>query len=265
MIKFFKKWFCKKKKKAIIQSSILQKRDFSTIPFNKEKVKIIAHRGLSSVERENTIPAFIAAANRSYYGIESDVYKTSDGRYVMMHDTSTGRLANEDCSINKTPFSKLRELKIFDLDGGFRDDLFIPTLEEYIRICKRYGKTAILELKYGLSHSDIEEITDIIKSEDYLDDTIFISFTFSYLTEVRKLLPKQTIQYMVNEYSDKMFDDVLKYKFDMNICIKSLNSDIIKKLKSKKIKINCFTCDDVKQAEKLVEMGVDFITTNVLE
>ena len=35
----------------------------------KGKTLMVAHRGLSGIERENTLPAFVAAANRSYFGI----------------------------------------------------------------------------------------------------------------------------------------------------------------------------------------------------
>ena len=36
-----------------------------TIKFKKKKVKMIAHRGLSGLEKENTCAAFIAAGNRT--------------------------------------------------------------------------------------------------------------------------------------------------------------------------------------------------------
>ena len=45
----------------------------TTVQFNKGEIKMIAHRGLSGLERENTCPAFVAAGVKSYYGIETDV------------------------------------------------------------------------------------------------------------------------------------------------------------------------------------------------
>jgi glycerophosphoryl diester phosphodiesterase len=33
---------------------------------NKKNCKMIAHRGLSYIECENSMPAFVAAGNRSY-------------------------------------------------------------------------------------------------------------------------------------------------------------------------------------------------------
>ena len=38
-----------------------------TIKIDKNNVKLIAHRGVSGIERENTAAAFVAAGNRSYY------------------------------------------------------------------------------------------------------------------------------------------------------------------------------------------------------
>ena len=48
----------------------------NTIKMSTPKPLMIAHRGLSGLEKENTNAAFIAAGNRSYYGIETDVRKT---------------------------------------------------------------------------------------------------------------------------------------------------------------------------------------------
>ena len=39
-------------------------------------VKMIAHRGLSGLEAENTCAAFVAAGNREkYFGIECDIHR----------------------------------------------------------------------------------------------------------------------------------------------------------------------------------------------
>ena len=64
------------------------------------KAKMVAHRGLSGIERENTNPAFVAAGNRSYWGIETDVHKTSDGQFVIIHDETTERISAGEYNIN---------------------------------------------------------------------------------------------------------------------------------------------------------------------
>ena len=49
-----------------------------TIKINKKNVKMVAHRGLSGIETENTSSAFVAAGNRSYFGIECDIHVTKE-------------------------------------------------------------------------------------------------------------------------------------------------------------------------------------------
>ena len=80
----------------------------NTIPCHFTDVNIIAHRGVSGLETENTLPAFIAAANRSYFGIETDVHVTKDGKFILHHDDSTLRLTDKDLVIEETDFDALR-------------------------------------------------------------------------------------------------------------------------------------------------------------
>ena len=46
----------------------------NTVKIEKQNTKMVAHRGLSGLERENTCMAFVAAGNRSYWGIEVEAY-----------------------------------------------------------------------------------------------------------------------------------------------------------------------------------------------
>ena len=119
-----------------------------TIKVNAGKTLMVAHRGVSGIEKENTHAAFVAAGNRSHYGIETDVHRTIDGKYVCFHDDTTGRVAIDNMVIEESTFDTLRNLLLTDIDGKKgRTDLRIPTLQEYIQICKKYDKIAVLELK----------------------------------------------------------------------------------------------------------------------
>ena len=53
----------------------------NTIKIEKKQARMVAHRGLSGLEKENTCAAFIAAGDRSHFGIETDIRPTLDGRY----------------------------------------------------------------------------------------------------------------------------------------------------------------------------------------
>ena len=241
----------------------------NTIKINSNGVKIIAHRGLSGIERENTCPAFIAAGNRSYFGIETDVRVTKDGKFVIIHDDTTKRISLGESEINveKNDYSAVEEIVLPDLDGTTdRKDIRIPLLKEYIKICKKYEKKAVLEIKNRFQESDIEKLVEQIKELEYIENVIFISFHFRNCVDIRKLLPENEVQYLTEkEITDELIEKLLKNNIDLGIYYELLSEENIKLLHSKGIKVNCWTCDDKSAAEKLALYGVDYITSNILE
>ncbi len=238
----------------------------NTIKFNSQSTKVVAHRGLSGIEKENTNAAFIAAGNRSYYGIETDVHRTLDGKFVCFHDDTTGRVAIDNMVIEETTFDTLRKLLLTDRDGiKGREDLKIPTLKEYISTCKRYEKIAVLELKNEFEKEDIAKICDEINELDYLDNVIFISFAFNNLVKLREIYPNQKVQFLTSQYSDELPELLAKHKFDLDIYYQALNKEKIELFHNLGIEVNCWTCDDKSAAEDLSSWGIDYITSNILE
>ncbi len=239
----------------------------NTIKIDSKNVKMVAHRGLSGLEKENTCRAFIAAGNREkYYGIETDVYKTADGKYVVIHDDHTRRLAGVDMNICESTFEQVRSVVLTDHDGS-RDktDIRIPTLQEYIDICKKYGKIAVLELKMDYCEKDVDEIIGIIKELDYFENTTFICFFPKPLIYIRKLYPNQKLQFLAGEFNNEIFELLKENKLDFDCYFPALNEENMKLLKGAGIEVNAWTCDTAEEAERLISIGVDYITTNILE
>ena len=79
-----------------------------------------AHRGARSVERENTIAAFVRALEFGAPGLESDAWLTADGVVVLDHDGVVGPLWKRR-SIAATPSHRLPS--------------HIPTLEQLYESC----------------------------------------------------------------------------------------------------------------------------------
>lgn len=237
-----------------------------TIKVQSGKTLMIAHRGLSGIELENTNTAFIAAGNRSHYGIETDVHKTSDGKFVVFHDDTTGRLCTEDVRVEETPFDTLRALKLHTADGDeSRPELRIPTLKEYINTCKRYEKTAVLELKNEFTSEEIAAICAEIDECEYFDKMVFISFCFENLVRLRELRPATTVQFLTDKYDDSLPETLSKHDFDLDILYTELTAENMRKLHKAGVKINCWTCNDKSAAEYLIKNGIDYITSNILE
>mgnify|MGYP002627404479 CR=1 FL=1 len=64
-----------------------------TVRLSSGTCRFVAHRGLSGLETENTCAAFLAAGLRGYWGIETDVHPTPDGRFVCSHDRDLRRIS----------------------------------------------------------------------------------------------------------------------------------------------------------------------------
>lgn len=236
-----------------------------TIKLHAQTVQMIAHRGLSAAERENTNAAFIAAGNRSYYGIETDVHRTADGHFVICHDENTQRLTGVNWIVEKHTLEELRTLRLKDTDERERFDLVMPTLEEYIRICRKYGKYSILELKNHFECADIREIVSIIRKEGWLCHTVFISFDLDNLIVLRNLLPDQKMQYLVERISLGLTDVLKKYSLDVDVNYEGLQPEQVRMLHDAGCRINVWTVNCPDDGQRMAEMGVDFITTDVLE
>ena len=128
-------------KNALIDGGITM----NTITIDSKNVQMIAHRGVSGIEMENTAAAFVAAGNRSYFGIETDVHVTKDGKIAVIHDDNTLRVSGIDRIVEETTLEELQTIPLYNkAEGCFRTDLKIPVLADYISICKRYDKKAVL-------------------------------------------------------------------------------------------------------------------------
>lgn len=230
--------------------------------------KIIAHRGGRGWVPENSIASFSASAERGYYGIETDVHVTRDGKLIIIHDDNALRVSGVDIAVEEASFEELRKIRLLDTDGvSVRSDLTLPTLEEYIDICKRSGKKAILELKNKMTEDNVYMIYDAVEALGYNAETEYISFYIDNLHAVRRRSPAQRVQYLVDaeRFYDGIVAELAGYKYALDIQHKYATAELIDACHKAGIEINVWTVNEPADAERLIELGVDYITTDVLE
>lgn len=235
------------------------------IKIKKGKCKIIAHRGLCGLEKENTCSAFVAAAMHNYYGIETDVHVTKDGKFILCHDDDLKRVAGKNLVIEETDFNKLRKVKLFDMiEKKRRADLVLPTIEEYFSICKKYDKIAVFELKNRITKEKIQEIVTIIKNLGWFKKTVFISFQRDNLVDLRSIEKTAKMQLLSGEYSEELFEFAVRYNAGLDVHYKLLSEEFIKKAHDLGVKVNAYVINNKTDAERFIGYGLDFITTNIL-
>lgn len=124
-------------------------------------MQIIAHRGASALEPENTLKSFIKAMKLGVDMVECDVRTTLDGQLVIHHDPYLDRTTNGTGLLKNKSLSELRQLNAGD---GER----IPTLREAIDTVK--GQVGlVIEVKDPGSE---EKILNLIKEEKIAAEVI---------------------------------------------------------------------------------------------
>ena len=230
----------------------------------KGNTKFVAHRGVSGLECENTAAAFIAAGNRTHYGIETDIWRTLDRQYMCNHDGRTGRICDVDLVIEKSTFAELRALTLRDVDGKTdRAEVRLATPQEYRKICQKYDKHAVPELKSNFILEEIQEILTIF--DGWLDNTTFIAFNIANLDLVKQLRPEQSCQFLTGKWSDELPQMLEARHMGLDIAWRELTEERIKSCHDHGVEVNCWTVDDPEAAAQLIAWGVDQITSNILE
>ncbi|PKL00498.1 MAG: hypothetical protein CVV56_05850 [Tenericutes bacterium HGW-Tenericutes-1] len=238
----------------------------NTVKIDKYFKGMVAHRGLSGIETENTINAFLAAANRSYFGMECDVHASKDGKIIVSHDDTLLRLGMLNVYLPSFKYDEIRKFTLIDRKtGNLSENITIPLLTEFLQICKTYRKHGFVELKQNLSNENVESVIDEINKLQMAENISIISFNDKYLSHIKKTHPEFNLYLLTDIMTDKHFDFCEKHHINLDIHHDKLDENMIKRMHLIGLKVAVWTVDDKDTAEKLIKMGVDYITSNILE
>jgi len=149
---------------------------------------VVAHRGSSGNAPENTIAAYKLAIEEGADMIEMDVQITQDRVFVAYHDFVPLGLEKDFADLNYDDIKKIDVGTGFDIK--FKGES-IPKLETALELIKNKSYL-ILEIK-TLAGNNFKENADkliqLIDKYDYLDKTIFGSFNYSALAQLKKIKP----------------------------------------------------------------------------
>lgn len=244
----------------------MDNNETSNNKISSSKCNFIAHRGLSGLAPENTIPAFLLAGKKGYWGVECDIHATKDGQFVVFHDDTLERMTNIKGYIKDYNLEELKKINIVNGNNvSSYKDLKIPLLEDLLEICKKYNMIPIIEIKYLRYFDEINKINELLIQYGLIDKAIIISFNYNYLKQYRGLNKNIKIQYLINEINQDVIKICTENKFDVDVNYGRLNKVLIDNCHNANIKVNTWTVDDPSISKYLVESNVDYITTNILQ
>jgi glycerophosphoryl diester phosphodiesterase len=156
------------------------------------KPLIIAHRGASASEPENTLKAFQTAYKLGADGIELDIHLTKDGKIVVCHDNNIKRITGKPLKIAHSSLAQLRKL---DFGKGEK----IPTLDEvFDGFLKKFSIINVEVKSTGLSNHGVEEkLAKCLKKFKAHDKVLVSSFNPFNLLRVKNLVPNLRLGYLM--------------------------------------------------------------------
>ena len=159
--------------------------------------QIVSHRGESQDRPENTMAAFRLAFERGVDGVECDVYATTDGVPVIIHDGTTGRTAGSGTNLTVTASSwdDLKDVRVGAYGswiGTEWEGETLPKFEDYLALLASNETTkCVVELKGNGANGLISSVVAAVQAQSLAtkDRVMFIAFDANLIRAVRQALP----------------------------------------------------------------------------
>jgi glycerophosphoryl diester phosphodiesterase len=213
--------------------------------------QVMAHRGASRAERENSIAAFHRAREMGADAVELDVRRTSDGALVVHHNPhlADGRL-------------------IADLAAAELPDE-VPTLSAALDACA--GMWVNVEIKNDESEPDFDptdsiadETMALLVARDTDDQWLISSFRIETVDRCRAIAPHIRTAWLTVAVPDDVVATVTaRGHVALHPWVGMLTREHLDACHAAGIAVNTWTCDDPERMAELIEWGIDGICTNV--
>lgn len=230
-----------------------------TININAQE--IIAHRGYWKTEgsAQNSIAALKKANEINVYGSEVDIWLSSDGIPVVNHDADV-TLDGEKLIVQDTPYATLRKVK---LSNGEH----LPTVEEYLDTFEDCNNIKlIIEFKTHKSKDREDElarkVVDMVNSRGLQDRVEYISFGINFVQQVKRLAPQAPNYYLNGDLTPQILKKMGLTGLDYNRNVIKKNPQWVTQAHDLGLKVNVWTVNSLEDIDKMIELNVDFITTD---
>ncbi|WP_327185325.1 glycerophosphodiester phosphodiesterase [Streptomyces sp. NBC_01334] len=216
-------------------------------------VTAVAHRGDPYRFRENTVDSLRSALDRGADAVEFDVRLTRDGVPVLLHDETLKRLWGQD-----RPLRSLSAAEVRGLTAGA-----VPTLAEALAATE--GSRLMLDLPGTRDVRTARRIVDAVREAGAADRVYYCADAGAMLA-VRAADPSAEIALTCTSLAPPrpaLLDAVkprwLNYRFSL------VDRDLAARVHHDGHLLSVWTPDTRRSMRRLIDLGVDSITTNRIE
>lgn len=231
--------------------------------FKYMKPLAIAHRGKhDTIYFENTVNAFKLAKDLDFFGIETDIHLSKDNKWIIHHNPEI-LSSNKLYKIKDYSYDELVKLH---LDNNQNDkDAYICLLEDYLKVIKGSNKHPFIEIKNKQSYKELRNLVNLIKRYFDFSEFTIISFHPAPLFKLRRLYKRKIhLQVLIEKHTELLLFARVHH-MDIDIEQNRLNQKIVNKFHKKNLKVNVWTVNNKKSLDKLTQLGVNYITSDVFD
>lgn len=228
---------------------------------------IYAHRGASGYAPENSLRAFELAADMGADGVELDVQLTKDGKLVVFHDETLGRVTEGRGLLSEHTYEELLHVPLVHTSGGTNEDR-IPLLSDVLALLYRRDLRVNIELKNSLNpYPGMEELCIRQVRQAHMEKcTLYSSFNHYSLMHVKELDPHAPCGILYDaallqpwRYAAAMGFDALHPHYSEPLFIAQ---DEVEQAHRLGLEVNPWTVNDEDTVRLAVAKGCDRIISN---
>lgn len=224
---------------------------------------IVAHRGSSGNAPDNTLASYQLAIDEGADMIEMDVQITQDRVFVAYHDFIP---LGMDKDFSDLTFDEISRIDVGSgFDSKFRGET-IPKLEDALQLINNKCYL-ILEIK-TLAGSNFKEnansLVELIDKYNYIDKTIFGSFNYSALSQLKKLNPEINTAAIKIPLDNRLPSELNKLiQCDSYICsVEELNDNIYQDAIESNVILGVYSIDTKNQFTDAMRYQIQALGTN---
>lgn len=244
-------------------------RDTKTAIMAHSAPFVVAHRGASREAPENTLAAFRRGIELKADLLECDVYLSSDGVPVLLHDGTLDRTTNGTGSITSLTLEQIKKLDAGSWKGAAFAGEPVPTLEELLELAK--GKAQVLiEIKQA-GQATVAATIAAIRKTGMSNNVVIQSFNPESVKFAAQLAPDIPRALLLGDPGIRNAAAagavIVKQVLESGANAASINygaitPDLVRYLHSRGIAVFVWTVDDRYTLQRMIVAGVDGIITN---
>ena len=212
---------------------------------------VIAHRGASRAEPENTVAAFRRAASMGADMVELDVRRSADGLLMVHHD------------------AHLPDGRAVAATAAAEMPRSVPTLDAALDACA--GMTVDIEIKNDEGESGFDparrlsdDVVSLVLRRGDADRILVSSFDLASLERVRAVTADVATGYLVDAPSEGVVELLVQGGHQaLHPSWETVDAAFIRGCHQAGIAVNVWTLDDPDAMVRLAGWGVDGICTNL--